>query len=277
MAFMLSWMFVVNIDSVTSSLHRYNFTVIQDLEILGELYYTAQMEERTLKFSKDFVSVGANFPCILGTFPIGSSSKEGILDGHKYLCGLHMISGPPIVYSYGSHRDVAFEKAFLYLRPDAKIFVFEILLDQLPALIDRDPRVTYYPIGLGGYDGKSSIGDMKVRTMSDTMRLLNHSYVDVLKMDIEGHEFLFARHELATLGPRIGQYSVEVHVNTPMAFGQYFGENTITFATKCEESNLRIFHKEVNRQASTFGIELSFIQHHWTIFEKNKRHFFPLN
>jgi hypothetical protein len=65
--------------------------------------------------------------------------------GHKFVCGVPAIQSSPIVYSYGSHKDQAFELALLELRPDSEIHIFELDPAMLPDA--RDPRIKYYPIG----------------------------------------------------------------------------------------------------------------------------------
>jgi len=71
---------------------------------------------------KDDFYAGANFPCIKGVIPVSCDNEECVMDGHKFLCGLHKISGSPIIYSFGSHKQVEYEKALLKWRSDSKIF-----------------------------------------------------------------------------------------------------------------------------------------------------------
>ena len=89
-----------------------------------------------------------NFPCVYGTIPLGSDTEQGIDDGHKFACG---IKGSPILYSFGSCKDLTFELSFLRYRPDAKVFLFEIDPKNLPEESDRDPRISYNNVGLGGF------------------------------------------------------------------------------------------------------------------------------
>jgi hypothetical protein len=167
-----------HLHTAVHSHSHYNLTFLHELEKLAESYYFEQLDERVVNVPLDFYRIQANYPCLAGTFPVGGADHDGIVDGHKFVCGPHAIRGAPIVYSYGSHRDQAFELAFLKLRPDAVIHLFEISPDQLPAL--RDPRINYHSEGLGGYDGVKETRDGTIlRTMIDTMKLLNHTYVDV--------------------------------------------------------------------------------------------------
>ena len=107
---------------------------------------------------KDDFYAGANFPCIKGVIPAGCDNEECVMDGHKFLCGLHKISGSPIIYSFGSHKQVEYEKALLKWRSDSKIFVYELDKKSLPELKNTD-SLSFHNIGLGGY-GEVSSRDM---------------------------------------------------------------------------------------------------------------------
>ena len=39
-----------------------------------------------------------------GVTPLGENTEASIQDGHKFGCGIHLISETPIVYSFGSNR-----------------------------------------------------------------------------------------------------------------------------------------------------------------------------
>jgi hypothetical protein len=130
------------------------FSYLQNLEHLGELYYQSQMKERSSKIAEEFKRMNSNFPCVLGETPLGSADDASVDDGHKFACGIHAISGSPIVYSFGSNQQQDFELAVLNIRPDAKIFVFELIPTSLPPENVRDKRITYVPVGLGGYHDK---------------------------------------------------------------------------------------------------------------------------
>lgn len=128
--------------------------------------------------------MGANFPCIRGVTPIGLPTPQSIGDGHKFGCGIQAISGNPIVYSFGSNKEQDFELAFKKIRPDAEVHTFELVADNLPDDKDRDENLHYYNIGLG-YDPSDKI----FKSLKEIMTMLNHTYIDVLKMDIEGFEW----------------------------------------------------------------------------------------
>lgn len=119
------------------------------LEDLGELYYQNQKKERNMATHEEFIKIGAHFPCVRGVTPIGLSDELSVKDGHKFGCGIHAISAGPIVYSFGSNQQQDFELAFLKLRPDAKIFTFELKADNLPPLDIRSKHVNFFNMGMG--------------------------------------------------------------------------------------------------------------------------------
>jgi hypothetical protein len=89
-----------------------NIEEMKYLEKIGELYYQSQIRERSKVVNNDFLKVRSNFPCIYGVYPIGDESHASVEDGHKFSCGIKAISGPPIVYSFGSHLQFDFDKIF---------------------------------------------------------------------------------------------------------------------------------------------------------------------
>ena len=128
----------------------------QRSEELSELYYTAQKMERNDQKFQLIPSVvhrfRPNYPCLAGTVPLGlgdvgsgdgGGSGATIRDGHQYACGLHAITGTPIVYSFGCYRRQDYEKSVLKHRPDAVIAIYELLPDMLVPAYQRGE--TYLP------------------------------------------------------------------------------------------------------------------------------------
>jgi hypothetical protein len=120
--------------------------------------------------------------------------------------------------------------------------------------------------GVGGYDGITTDSKGLVySTMQNTMKLLNHTYVDILKMDIEGGEFSWAQHELNSVGKRIGQLLIEMHSPAGDVFA---------LVVSLEKYGLRQFHQEVNRQKALWGAEYAFVQADmWSHWDLNKHSF----
>lgn len=255
------------LSSAICARHHFNRTVVQELEQLGDLYYEAQKDERSFKIAVDFKRIAPNYPCVLGVVPVGLSSPESVSDGHKFTCGIHAIERQPIVYSFGSHQQQDFELAFLRLRPDAEIHIFEIDPTQLPAMQLRHESIRYNAVGLGYVN---STDGFAVKSLKDIMEQNNHKYIDVLKMDVEGHEFNFLKTEGSYVLPRVGQFLVELHVHTTFAQQNYPGQDAYTFLVEAEKYGLRLFHQEVNVHAPLWGTELSMIQSKWIVWDETK-------
>ena len=170
-----------------------------------------------------YTLIEANYPCLYGVTPVGQDEGVSVYDGHKFACGIHHIKSRPIVYSFGSNRQQDFEKSILFYRPDALVYTFEINPDHLPPekglptpLFSftkkkqpelRDPKIVFTVLGLG----PPSNGTVKMMLVHEIMKMLNHTYVDVLKIDIEGGEHPWVKAEPIETFTRIGQLLLEVH------------------------------------------------------------------
>jgi len=238
---------------------------VQELQKKAELYYQNQMRERTKRMQNDFPHINANYPCIEGTEPLGLTNDFSVLDDHKFGCGISKIIGPPIVYSFGSNKVQNFETGFLELRPDANIYIFEINKDSLVDPTHRLKGIQYFNIGLG-YNSEN------LRSLKQLMINLNHSYIDVLKMDIEGDEWRFAEEEPQLLA-NIGQLLIEVHVH-PTKVPQSKGMSPLRILEIFERQNMRLFFKEGNfRYGPDCCSEWSLIQRDWRSWEDAKHSF----
>merc|ERR1711871_764770 len=230
-------------------------------------YYNSLLVERKQTLSDltndAFLKINPQFPCLFGELPVTKQddNEAVVTDGHKYACGLKSISGKPIVYSLGS-KDQDFELGVLKYRPEAEIYVFELKSINIPPEAEQDPRITYYNIGLGYNDPK------KLKPLVEMMRTLEHTYIDILKMDIEYAEWHWLARETNLLD-RVGQLLIEVHTKDQRRF-PYQGPNPgVFFVEKLEEKNLRVFHKEYSTTSKNF-VELSLIQKDWSDWEMTK-------
>lgn len=213
--------------------------------------------------------VNPAFPCFFGVIPIGVPESN---DGHKYACGVFDISHSPIVYSLGSNQQQEFEAALLHLRPDAKIFTFEINHRRMVPKNLRFSQVQYYNIGIG-YDKNNKI----FKSLKECMKMLGHTYIDILKMDIEGGEYPFIDNEFDLI-PRVGQLLIEMHSPHPVIPKALHPRNGdyIPYIVKLEEQGLGLFYKEQNVLSDGIASEYSFIQKDWASWEANKLNFGPL-
>ena len=181
-----------------------------------------------------------------------------------------MIKGSPIVYSFGSNQNQIFELALLKLRPDSKIHIFDVSEEKLPLLEERDNRIKYFPIALGGYNNKSH----HMKTLKEMMNFNQHRYIDVLKMDIEAAEYDWIKYEQDLL-PRIGQLSVELHIDNEVRdwYPTLKSKMVTKFVRMIEENGLRLVFKETNVMMQSCCSEFSFIQKNFIQFEKMKNSF----
>ena len=109
-------------------------------------------------------------------------------DGGKWVCGLKSLlqHSACVVYSAGSNGEPSFEHAVAE-NTACEIHVFDHTLDAAQADIVRSvASVRLHSTGLGE-EGTSAAGNM--RTLSETLNDLQHQWIDVLKMDIEGAEW----------------------------------------------------------------------------------------
>ena len=134
-------------------------------------------------------------------------SQPGEYDGGKWTCGVAEIAEnrPCVIYSVGSGGNDIFERHIRALKPHCKIHVFDPTSAPLP-------QYAFHQYGLCGA-GDSFVADGKrypCKSLHAIMQELGHSQVDVLKFDIEGHEWdVLKLTNWAAL--RIGQILVELH------------------------------------------------------------------
>lgn len=84
----------------------------------------------------------------------------------------------------------------------------------------------------------------KYKTLSEIMQIYGHTYIDVIKMDIEGAEWSFIKKERYLL-KFIGQIIVEVHTNDDR-FVESKNQPPLNLLIAFESMNMRLFHVEGN-------------------------------
>ena len=179
-------------------------------EKLGELYYQNQLKERERSLNYNaFIHLTANYPCVHGVVPLGEDTPSSARDGHKFSCGIMHIKSNPIVYSFGSNTQQDFEMAVLHQRPDARIWTHDILENHLPAMKDRVASINYTATALGL--SANNIANKKFKLLHEFMKERGHTYIDILKIDIEGGEYPWLANEPLDTFSRIGQLLIEVH------------------------------------------------------------------
>jgi hypothetical protein len=89
---------------------------------------------------------------------------------------------PCIVYSFGVRGDSSFEEEFLK-RTQCEIFGFDFSVDSMANDLKDSTRVHFMRKGIGATETPI------LWTLRQFMAHYGHSFVDILKMDIEGYEF----------------------------------------------------------------------------------------
>lgn len=123
-----------------------------------------------------------------------TSEKVGRFgDGGKWVCGVDTLLHRPgcVVYSFGSNGETSFEEDMLERTP-CQVFTFDPTLNEAKtAKVMAVPRLNFSATGIATKDGDASFGGVRkpVRTLRTIMKELGHDWIDVLKVDIETHEW----------------------------------------------------------------------------------------
>eukprot|EP00966_Prymnesium_polylepis_P287479 6639735-Prymnesium_polylepis.1 len=176
-------------------------------------------------------------------------------DGSKIICGVPLLAARKqcVIYSFGSSGDSCFESAAAKLMPHCQIHIFDPTSESLTS-----PRWTYHGWGIGGHDANetryynwrtqraATCTGCAMRTLKETMEILRHEHVDVLKVDVDGAEW------------RAFEAIFDDFHGGPLPFGQLQIEATgldITaenssriaqFWRKMAQNELAVFHLETN-------------------------------
>ncbi|CAE7725524.1 mettl24 [Symbiodinium pilosum] len=225
--------------------------VLLDIEAKAEQAYWYQARERELarlvweKFSSP------NWPCMWGEALIG----EGVGDGSKWMCGAHVMQKPCVVYSFGSKGNFKFEEGIKALGLNCDIHIFDPTFGDVG--VTRGPGWTYHHVGLRASDNRSD-PTAPYLTLQTIMRENHHTFLDVLKIDIEGGELGVVR-QLARDGwPSVGQLLVEAHQTRTFRTEALLAE----WMNSIESANLRLFHAELNIHKACC-MEYAFIHKDW--------------
>ena len=190
-------------------------------------------------------------------------------DGGKWMCDVSRYetecSRPCIVYSFGVRTDSTFESE-LHDRTPCEIFGFDPAVDDMAGNAKGTPRIHFWKTALG------AVGNgVDVISLEDAMRRYGHSFIDVLKIDIEYAEW-------DVLPPLLGRYTGggNNHAQQQLPFEQLLIEihhdhrqtpAFFAFMRAAREAGLVPYSNEVNCGPPSFGrppevIEISFYNTH---------------
>jgi hypothetical protein len=123
--------------------------------------------------------------------PCSHKERVGTIgDGGKWVCDmaryeLMPASKPCVVYSFGVRDDSSFE-AEMHERTHCDIFAFDMTVDGVAGVAASLPRVTFWKMGLGASKGEKN--GLPVTSLSEIMKKYGHTFIDVLKIDVEYSE-----------------------------------------------------------------------------------------
>lgn len=232
------------------------------------LWSANQKGERIRPVSTDIALFGANWPCFWGETAVGNITNfktnwHKYKDGWKYVCGLALMTEPCVVYSLGSGGNMAIEEDLLRKAPFCEVHTFDERLTQWypEGLVGK---VTTHQMYISTEDDVAS--DPPKRSIPSIMSELNHTHIDILKVDIEGSEWeLFASMGKPPELGYVGQLLMEVHTNKGRDEKGSVKRDLERLFDNLESEALRLFHREVNfRYGPTNCIEFAFIQKHWS-------------
>lgn len=191
--------------------------------------FTEDIALRDTKYSSDATKwiwdfFPRNYNCPLKE-RFGRQARIG--DGGKWECGVETLLQRQgcMVYSFGSNGDTDFEEAVL-ATTNCEVHVFDPTLGQAAfEKLAKQPKIQFHPIGLGPrneqvqmHDNTMTMGNnnghtMDVLTLQTIMQSLNHNWVDVLKIDIEGFEYAVLQQLMENSKSRlpVTQLLVEFH------------------------------------------------------------------
>lgn len=181
-------------------------------------------------------------------------------DGGKWVCGMSLFESrkapETIIYSFGVNDESTFEAEMLARIPSAHIYAYDYSVTKFgPQLPDAYlPRAHFKQVGLGDKDELSR--QPQFLTLKSLMDQNGHTYMDILKIDIEGSEYAafdafmdsFEAAGASTLP--IGQVMIEIHI---MEGSGIDFERFSKWWERLESFGMRPTWLEVNLLAVTLG------------------------
>ena len=180
-------------------------------------------------------------------------------EGGKWVCGLHRLLPRKdcVVYSFGSHGQDDFEYAVHKAAPWCSIHTFDP--GDYEAALQHPDILTYHSWALG------CAVEPPFRTLADIAATLNHTHIDILKVDVDGAEYLSfpiffgpdANHNIPVGQVQLEIHPVPVYMNKRGALATD-EKHVAELFDGLSQSGFAIFHREPNFLWPK-GMELAFI------------------
>lgn len=223
------------------------------------------------------VNIWDVFPPTLNCPDMQRIGKVG--EGGKWMCALQHLRSLPscIMYSFGISTDISFEVE-IALKTKCTIYAFDPTIgrlpyDELPIHLKKQltseirVRIIFHKVALNVMSGQSLHHSLNMH-FYDIMATYNHSFINLLKVDIEGGEWnIFSQlynssHTKGLGGLPVGQLLIELHHQTPIETSHFF--------RVMHSFGLLPFSREINlipciSGGMPFAVEYSFI---------NPKHYF---
>ncbi|KAG0337209.1 hypothetical protein BG004_007742 [Podila humilis] len=173
-------------------------------------------------------------------------------DGGKWMCGVSVLERPStkkcVVYSLGVFDDSSFE-AEMMDRTNCEVWAFDASVDKVNGDAFGNPKIHFNKVFIGAEDKVDNEGHVW-KTLSTVMKENGHTWIDVLKVDIEGSEFKMMDALMDAYKDQplpFSQLQVEIHL-----FDKGMGTDVTAFGRfkkwfeRLEAHHLRPFWSEFN-------------------------------
>ncbi|KAJ7166415.1 methyltransferase domain-containing protein [Mycena crocata] len=175
-------------------------------------------------------------------------------DGGKYLCGMPRIATKKscVVYSFGINGESSFEADILNRAPGCQVYGYDFSVTSFGPEIAKNPRLAsrghFFSYALGSKDMHGPADDPPTYTLHSLMKRNGHTFIDILKIDIEGSEFESLKaffNAFATSGVLpLGQLQLEIHLAGQTKYRKFSG--FLEWWEQLEKMGLRPFFSEPN-------------------------------
>lgn len=161
----------------------------------------------------------------------------------RYLCNTTVNS----CYASGINYESSFEAALLSRTSGCEVWGYDFSVKQFGPEVPPTQayRTHFFPYGLAGWDAHGPENENKMYTLQSLLNLNGHTFIDILKIDIEGWEFdalaaIVNEYRSRGLPLPFGQLQLEIH-----AWDKKFSDY-LNWWEALEEMGLRPFWTEAN-------------------------------